>query len=206
MGLTREFIRYVESRAIGIETNIGKGIGYSFGLALLLVFGGLLMNHFFYIGLKMGAEVKVILTNTILRKSFKLNAKARHEFPSGKITSLITTDLSRIEIAALFQPLLICLPIPIVIAIIILIVNIRVSAVIGIVVFIVFLGFISFGAAKLFAYRDIVSKITDRRVTLIREILNNLKIIKYYCWEQPFLENLTKVRGEEVDLILKFKL
>lgn len=26
--LTREFIRYVESRAIGIETNIGKGIGY----------------------------------------------------------------------------------------------------------------------------------------------------------------------------------
>ncbi|RCK59331.1 Oligomycin resistance ATP-dependent permease YOR1 [Candida viswanathii] len=203
--LTKALINYVENRTLGIEKNVGKGVGYSFGVALLMVATGLLMNHFFYIGMKMGAEVKVVLTNAILRKSFKLDAKARHDFPSGKITSLITTDLSRIEIAAVFQPLLICLPVPIIIAIVILIVNIRVSAVIGIVIFLVFLGFISFGAAKLFSYRDVVSKITDKRVSLIKEILNNLKMIKFYCWEQPFLDNLKKVRAEEVDIILKIQ-
>ncbi|KAL6450072.1 YOR1 Oligomycin resistance ATP-dependent permease YOR1 [Candida maltosa Xu316] len=203
--LNKYLITYVQNRTLGIESNVGKGIGYSFGVALLMAVTGLLVNHFFYIAQKIGGETKALLTNAILDKSFKLDAKGKHQFPTGKITSFITTDLSRIEIAAIFQPLLICIPLPIIIAIVILVVNIRVSAVIGIVIFLFFLCFIGFGAAKLITYRDIVSKITDRRVSLIKEILNNLKMIKYYSWEHPYHQKLTQVRNEEMDVIFKIQ-
>ncbi|KAI5957078.1 hypothetical protein KGF54_000006 [Candida jiufengensis] len=203
--LTKRLINFVEEKTLGIVSKVGKGIGFSFGVVAIMFLSTILFNHFMYIGSVMGAKVKAILTKAILDKSFKLNAESRHRFPQGKITSLITTDLSRIEIACLLQPLLICLPVPIIIAIVILIVNIKVSAVIGIVVFVLFLGVISIGAKKLFEYRDIVSKITDKRVNLMKEILNNLKMIKYYSWEHPYHRNIMKVRGEEIDLILKIQ-
>ncbi|KAI5960857.1 uncharacterized protein KGF55_004427 [Candida pseudojiufengensis] len=203
--VTKYLIRFVEEKTLGIVTKVGKGIGYSIGVVCLMFISNILFNHFLYIGSVMGAKVKAILTKAILDKSFKLNSESRHKYPQSKITSLITTDLSRIEIACLLQPLLLCLPVPIIIAIVILIVNIRVSAVIGVVIFIIFLGIISIGAKKLFEYRDIVSKITDKRVNLMKEILNNLKMIKYYSWEHPYHKNIMKVRGEEINMILKIQ-
>ncbi|CAD1808437.1 unnamed protein product [Candida parapsilosis] len=203
--LTKELINFVERRSLGLNTNIGQGIGYSLGVVFMMLFSNLMFNHFMYIGQSMGALVKALLTKAVLNKAFKFNAESRHKFPQSKLTSIITTDLSRVEIACMFQPLLLCLPVPIAIAIVILVVNIRVSAVIGIVIFIIFLGCISFGAKKLFAYRDAVSKITDKRVNFMKEILNNLKMIKFYSWEHPYHENVRKIRGEEVDMILKIQ-
>lgn len=39
----------------------------------------------------------------------------------------------------------------------------------------------------------------------MKEILNNLKMIKFYLWEHPYHENVRKIRGEEVDMILKIQ-
>ncbi|RLV95999.1 Oligomycin resistance ATP-dependent permease YOR1 [Spathaspora sp. JA1] len=203
--LTKYLIRYVEARTMGLESSVGKSIGYSIGLALLMFLSGVTINHYFYRGLLVGGSTKALLTNVILNKSLKLNAQGRHKFPTGKITSIITTDLARIEIALLFQPLIIGLPAAAIIAIVILIVNIGVSALIGIATFILFLGLISIGAKKLFTYRDEVSKITDKRVHLMKEILNNLKMIKFYCWERPYHNKVIKVRNQEVDIILKIQ-
>ncbi|KAI5957077.1 hypothetical protein KGF54_000005 [Candida jiufengensis] len=140
--LKREIIISVFSALIsfislGTVSKVGEGIGLSFGVVTMMFLSTVFFNHYMYIGSVMGAKVKAILTKAILDKSFKLNAESRHKFPQGKITSLITTDLSRIEIACMFQPLLICLPVPIIIALAILIVNIKVSGVIGVVICVV---------------------------------------------------------------------
>ncbi|CAK9437315.1 uncharacterized protein LODBEIA_P16930 [Lodderomyces beijingensis] len=203
--LTKYLVQFVEERSLGTTSNVGKGIGYALGVVALMLISNTLFTHYFYYSGLMGSHAKALLTKAILRKSFKLNARSRHKYTQAKITSIITTDLSRVEIGFLFQPLLICLPVAIVIAIVILITNIKVAAVIGIVVFIVFLGFMSVGAGKLFAYRDVVSKITDKRVNLMKEILNNLKMIKYYSWEHPYHNNVTQVRGQEMQMILKMQ-
>ncbi|EGW34105.1 uncharacterized protein SPAPADRAFT_133715 [Spathaspora passalidarum NRRL Y-27907] len=203
--LTKYLIRYVEARTFGLQNSPGKAIGYSLGLTFMMFITGVMINHFFYMGLLVGGATKALLTNTILNKALKLNAKGRHKFPTGKITSMITTDLARIEIALIFQPLAIGLPVAAVIAIVILIVNIGVAAVIGIVIFLFFLAFLSVGAKKLFEYRDIVSKITDKRVNLIKEILNNLKMIKFYSWEHPYHKKVVQVRNQEVNVILKIQ-
>ncbi|KAG7661623.1 uncharacterized protein J8A68_004892 [[Candida] subhashii] len=203
--LSKYLIQFVQERALGLEPHPGKGIGYAFGVVLLSLTSGILFTHFFYWGFVMGTETKSLLTNEILKKSLKLSPEGRHKFPTGKITSMITTDLSRIEIAVIMQPLLICLPLPMIIAIVVLVVNIGVSAVVGIGIFLSFLGVLSVGAKKLFDLREVVSKITDKRVNLIKEILNNLKMIKYYSWELPYHRNIMLIRDQEVNIILKIQ-
>lgn len=47
-------------------------------------------------------------------------------------------------------------------------------------------------------YRKKALHTTDRRVNLMNEILSGIRIIKYYCWEKPFLRKIDKVREEEM--------
>ena len=47
-------------------------------------------------------------------------------------------------------------------------------------------------------YRAIISKKTDRRVRLLGEMINSMRIIKMYVWEGFFLQKLMRYRKEEM--------
>ncbi|KAK6197526.1 P-loop containing nucleoside triphosphate hydrolase protein, partial [Scheffersomyces amazonensis] len=152
-----------------------------------------------------GAQAKAVLTKALLDKSFVLSATSRHKYPTGKITSMMGTDLSRIDFAIGFQPFLFMFPIPIAIATAILIVNIGVSALVGIVILFLFMVAIAFTTKKLFAYRFSANKYTDGRVNFIKEALNNLKIIKFYSWEPPYHANISNIRQKEMSIIYRMQ-
>lgn len=203
--LTKRLIYFVEQRSLGMNVHIGEGIGYAFGSTVLTFVSGLSINHYYYQSQSVGIKARSVLTHFILAKSLKLNAKSKNEYDTGKITSLITTDLARIELACMYQPILLLLPIPLIISIVILITNIGVSAVISIAIFLVFLVGIAYSTKKLFLFREAASKLTDARVTIVKEVINSLKTIKYYSWEIPFFSNVMKARLEEINFILKIQ-
>lgn len=203
--LSKKLIAYVEIKAMGHEPGIGRGIGYSFGAAILVFVIGVLINHFFYRSMLTGAQAKAVLTKALLDKSFKLDAKAKHKFPSGKVTSMLGTDLARIDFALGFQPFLIVFPIPIGIAIGILCDNIGAVSLIGVAILMVFMIGIAFSTGKLFAYRKKANFFTDSRVNYIKEVLNNLKVIKFYSWEPPYHENISEVRRKEMKIIYRMQ-
>ncbi|KAI5966908.1 uncharacterized protein KGF55_000317 [Candida pseudojiufengensis] len=203
--LTKKLIQYVEMKALGHETGIGKGLGYSFGVTALIFVVGVLINHFFYRSMITGAQAKAVLTKALLDKSFKLSAEAKHKYPVGKITSMLGTDLSRIDFALGFQPFLFVFPIPIAIAIAILVVNIGVASLVGVAILLVFMVGIAAATGKLFAFRKTANFFTDSRVNYIKEALNNLKIIKFYSWEPPYHENISDIRKKEMRIIYKMQ-
>lgn len=203
--LTKKLIRFVELHALGLENSMGKGSGYAVGSSLMVAVIGLFINHFFYRAMLTGAQVKAVLTKAILDKSFKLDAEGKNKYPSGKITSMMGTDLARIDFAIGFQPFAIIFPIPVAIAIAILIYNIGVSALVGIGMLLFFMVFMAFSAKKLFKYRSKANKYTDSRVNYIKEVLNNLKIIKYYSWEPPYHENISDIRRKEMGIIFRMQ-
>ena len=45
------------------------------------------------------------------------------------------------------------------------------------------------------------SSITDQRVRLTQEILNGIRVIKFYAWESSFLKRLSDLRDKEISLI-----
>ncbi|RLV90454.1 Oligomycin resistance ATP-dependent permease YOR1 [Spathaspora sp. JA1] len=203
--LTKKLIRYVELKALGVETGVGRGVGYSIGSAVIIFIVGVLINHFFYRSMLTGAQAKAVLTKALLDKSFKLNAEARHKYPVGKITSMLGTDLSRIDFALGFQPFLICFPVPIGIAIGILIWNIGVAALVGVAILVVFMCCIAVSTGALFKYRKKANVFTDSRVDHIKEALNNLKVIKFYSWEPPYHDNISNIRQQEMKIIYRMQ-
>lgn len=204
--LTKKLIEFVERRAFGLETNIGRGIGYSLGASFFVLTTGILLNHFFYRSMLTGAQAKAVLIKAILTKSFLLSAESKHKYPTGKITSLMGTDLARVDFAIGLQPIIVTFPIPFGASIAILVVNIGASAVVGIAIMLVFMGAIGWCIGKLIGYRQRASKYTDQRVEYIKEILANLKIIKYYAWEPPYHKSLSEVRKKEMRLVFNMQL
>ncbi|KAI5953784.1 hypothetical protein KGF57_003993 [Candida theae] len=203
--VTRQLIDFVEYKYFGVYTTYNRGIGLTFGAVILIFVNGLLLNHFFHNSMICGAQAKAILTKALLKKSFNLNSKSRYLFPAGRVTSLMSTDLSRIDLAIGFQPLVLCFPIPMIIAVIILVINIGVSALAGIGLFIVSLVVCVLLTKKLYTTREKVVKYTDERVSLMREILNNLKIIKFYAWEMAYKASILKIRHKEMKYLFTIK-
>lgn len=203
--ITKRLIDFVEYRYFGIETTYNKGIGYTLGAVVLIFINGLLLNHYFHNAMVTGAAVKLILTKDVLLKSFTMLAKAKHKFSVGRITSLMSTDLLRIDLAVGFQPLVVCFPIPVIIAVVLLLENIGVTSLVGIGLFIVSLVACVLLTSKLFFTRETVVKYTDERISLMREVLNNLKVIKFYAWELAYKANITKVREREMRYLFTIK-
>lgn len=204
--LTKQLIRFVEHYSDpDRNVKIGVGIGYAIGCSLATVVTGFLFNHFTHVGLTLGIKVKSILTAAVLAKSFKLLPASRRKHTLGKITSLMGTDLSRVELGCFFLPLLMILPVSLAIAIAILAINIGVSTLIGLAVFIGFLVAIGFGTSKMFSYRTKITKLTDIRVDIVKEVIHNLKMIKFYSWELPYLSKVINARSAEIEAILKIQ-
>lgn len=203
--LTRRLIDFVENRYFGLERTLNKGIGYTLGSVVLIFINGLLLNHYFHNAMVTGAQTKSILTKALLLKSFNLSSKSKFKFPIGRITSLMSTDLARIDLAIGFQPLVVCFPIPVIIAVVLLLTSIGVASLAGIGLFIVSLIICVLLTTKLFITRTTVVKYTDDRIGLMREALNSLKIIKFYAWELAYKMNITQVREKEMKYLFSIK-
>jgi len=203
--ITKALINYVEKKMYVPNLPIGKGVGYSIGVSFVLAFSGIMINHFLHNSITTGAHCKSILTTALLKKSFKANAETRHKYTSGKVTSLMGTDLARIDLAIGFQPFAITFPIPVIISITLLIVNIGVSALAGIAIFIISITIIGGAAGSLMKMRKGANQFTDQRVGLMREILQSMKMIKFYSWEDAYEKNVTEKRNREVSIIFKMQ-
>ena len=203
--ITRRLIDFVQDRYFGLETTYNKGIAYTIGAVVLIFINGLLLNHFFHKAMATGACVKLVLTKDVLVKSFALLAQLRRRFPAGQITSLMSTDLLRVDLAVGFQPLVVCFPIPVVIAVVLLLHNIGVTSLVGIGLFFVSLVACVLLTSKLFFTREAVVEHTDERIGLMREVLAHLKVIKFYAWELAYKANITKVREREMRYLFTIK-
>lgn len=199
--LVRYLILFVEDKANNENVSMGKGVGYAVGVALLSAASAVFNHHFVYRATTTGAQARSLLTKVIFDKSCKLSARARHDYPIGTLTAIMGTDVSRVDFALGYQPYFVVFIFPTAIAIALLVVNIGVSSLVGIGVMIFFLVSLGLLTIRLATLRRSVSKYTNRRVNYIKEVLYNLKAIKYYSWEESYVENITEVRKSEMRLV-----
>lgn len=199
--LIRKLIQYVSLKNYGIEEGIGKGVGYALGVTFMILFNGIAMNYSFYKAMCVGTLAKSVLTKAILEKAYVLDEKSKHNFPVGKITSIMGADLSRVDFALTVQPFILTAPVPIICAIIILLVTIGVSALVGIGIMIIFMTAMVYVTKKVFKWRKGANIYTDRRVDYIKECLNNLRMIKFYSWEPPYFKSISDSRKTEMGIV-----
>lgn len=204
--LTKRLIRFVEEKAYFPHLHVNKGVGYAIGACLMMFLNGILFNHFFHASMICGVQARSVLIKAAMKKMFKASGYAHHKFPNGKVTSFVTTDLSRLEFALSFQPFLAGFPAILAICIVQLIVNLGPISLAGVGVF--FGGFcISLFAFKwILALRISANIFTDQRITMMREVLTNMKMVKYYAWEDAYEKNIQDIRSKEISRVRRMQM
>lgn len=203
--LSKPLITYVTLKAEGIEEGIGKGIGYALGLTLLLLFAFILNNSVFYYSAITASQLKALLTKAILTKAFNADSKSRHDFSASKLTSLANTDTSKIELAVTLLPICSAVPASMTVAIVLLAVNLGVTMLVSLGVIVVFLVILALSAMEMGKHRKISLKYTDMRVNFTKEIVNYLKIIKLYSWEDSYRARTEDARKNEAKHLVRLQ-
>lgn len=200
----RHLIEYVHHRASG-EKMGNYGYGLAVGVSFLVYFVGLMYAHFFNDASFTAGEIKGVLTKVLLDKSFKLSKKSKKKFPPSSVTALLGNDLSKIDLAANYFPFILALPLGLAITITLLAINLGGASLSGIAWFMLVTCFILFSTKKLMKWRKTANIFTDARVSALKEVLGNMKMIKYYAWEIPFNKIITKMRNDEMNTVLRIQ-
>ncbi|CAH6718182.1 oligomycin resistance ATP-dependent permease Yor1p [[Candida] jaroonii] len=202
---TRKLIEYVGLKASGVETGIGKGVGYAIGCTASVTVCYILGNLYMYYAGMTGSQAKSILTKFLIKKAFVADDLSKHEYPVSKLTTFMATDLSKIDLAFNLAPFLFSFVPAFAIAVAILAVNIGAPMAVGLGVIILFCIASAILTTLMIKLRIASLVFTDRRVSYIKEVVDNLKIIKLYSWEEPYSENIKKARTQETRRLYKLQ-
>ncbi|KAF9466027.1 multidrug resistance-associated ABC transporter [Collybia nuda] len=182
---------------------VAYGIGLAIGLFALQGISSLFANHHIHRGMTMGLSMRTGVIGIIFRKSLRISGRARLIHPTGKITTMISTDASRLDRFATYGHNLWAAPLQIIIAVILLVVNLGYSGFIG-------LGVIVLGIPIELSLVRIMRnqrkqgvRITDTRVRLMTEVLQGIRFLKFYAWETFYLNKISTLRTREVSTIRK---
>ncbi|KAF9932287.1 hypothetical protein FBU30_008582, partial [Linnemannia zychae] len=151
--------------------------------------------------IKVGIYMRTALVDLVFRKATTLSTKSHLLYPDGAIINLMSTDISRIDNAGLPLSILFSMPIFITLVMGILIYMMGPAALLGAVILMSLNPIQAWGTSKLAPVRKKASQFADARIKLSSEILQGIKVIKFYTWENSFLAKLAAIRSEELALI-----
>ncbi|XP_071951643.1 ATP-binding cassette sub-family C member 5-like isoform X2 [Antedon mediterranea] len=149
----------------------------------------------FYLNTRWGMRLRTAIVHAVYRKIMRirnLNGKT-----AGEIMNLCTSDGQRVLDMVLFLPFLFVGPVLAISGWIYTGILIGPSAILGTGVFFLFfpLQMVIFKIVS--SLRESAVSITDARVSKMDEIISNIKVIKMYAWELPFINKIAKVRLNE---------
>ncbi|KAJ8082655.1 hypothetical protein PM082_008511 [Marasmius tenuissimus] len=150
-----------------------------------------------------GLSIRSGLIGNIFRKSLRLSGRARTEHSVGKITTMIATDATRLDRFCAFGHNIWVAPIQIAIGIGLLIGNLGVSALVGLAVLVLSFPVQFILVRIMFNQRKKGVAITDSRARLTNEVLQGIRLIKGYAWEDFYTTMVGNLRQKEVRTIRK---
>ncbi|KAJ7284355.1 multidrug resistance-associated ABC transporter [Mycena rebaudengoi] len=128
----------------------------------------------------------------------RLSARARLEHSVAQTTTIISTDSTRLDRYAMFGHNFWVSPIQILLGIGLLLGNLGYSGLVGLGVLL--LGFpLQYILVRImFLQRSMGVEITDSRVRLTNEVLQGIRLIKYYAWEDFYTHQIGTLRQREI--------
>ncbi|TEB30865.1 multidrug resistance-associated ABC transporter [Coprinellus micaceus] len=179
-----------------------RGIGFGIGLAVAVFamqeIAMLMMNHSVQISMTTGLSVRTGVIGSIFRKSLRISGRGRADHSVGQITTMISADATRMDRFTYFGHVLWIAPIQLAIGIGLLIGNLGYSALVGLGVLVISFPLQIMIVRVMFKQRMKGLKFTDRRVRLTTEVLQGIRLLKYFAWEGFYMNEITGLRRKEI--------
>lgn len=197
--LLQQFIVY-----FGSEDRKPPVVGLSIATAIFFCSVGKYtsMNRFAAIHFRIRSQVYSSLGTFVYRKAVNLSAEARKNKNSGEVINNLAVDVTKISQLAMYA-FVVNLPFRLLIGIWALYRLLGVSALFGFATAVVLVPLSSKISTSISGLVKKNMKIRDERLKLTSEILQSIKSIKLYAWEQPMLKRLFSIRNDKELIMAK---
>jgi ABC-type multidrug transport system fused ATPase/permease subunit len=197
--IIRELVNFVTKP----EMPVHLGYIWASVLFLLQVAASLLMNQFLHNVFLIALTMRAAFYGVIYIKSTKLSSASRQTYNAGKVTNIITSDVHRVEDFFIFGTMIWVAPLQVVAVVTLLCILLGWAALAGVALLVALIPLQNLLMAQLINIRKNVAPITDKRVNLTKELIEGIRVIKYFTWEKPFLGRISTLRESELVLVFQ---
>ncbi|KAJ7510427.1 ABC protein [Mycena galericulata] len=208
--LVKAIINFAKARAAAKEAgteppSIGRGVGMTLGLFCVVVMASIFQHQFFWRSMTTGVLARAALTASIYKRGVRLTGKARTTLTNSVILNHVSTDVSRIDACAQWFHAAWTAPIQVTVCLIILLTQLGPSALAGFSLFVFIIPIQQHIMSRQFRTRGLSMKFTDQRAKVLLEVLGSMRVVKYFCYEVPFLKRIFDIRQNEIRGIRKIQ-
>ena len=184
---------------------------YMIGLWLSTVVKAVVDGQVYFTGRRVGNRMRAVLIDLLYQKSLKRANVANvtkqdddDQASVGKIVTLMSVDTEQIRMfVSYWHEWFIVQPLSVIIALVGLYNILGLSAFAGVATIVALIPIGSFLGNIIRRLQMSLMKTTDARVTLMNELLNGIRIIKYFAWERHFIKKVNEAREKELNNIFK---
>ena len=193
----------INSLMLGYIVNYINGksdqvIPYIVIYSVLLVYNSISYNYSFHKSFILIGRIKSILTEMVFEKALNTYyGEVSQGAQAGKITSLISADLEFLDGAAVL-PMMGCIPTFILGGAVLLWFSLGISGIIGLIIAVFHLPIILYFGKLFGRFRIVTAALGDSRMKMITNLIEGIRIIKLYGWENPYLDSLFDKRAKEI--------
>ncbi len=195
-------ISFIENGSTSTFLIFGTHVHAGFIYAFLLFFGQILQNFFlnayFHRCYRIGMQARACVVSAIYEKSLRVSMSEQHGASTGAIVNLMSNDANRIMRIASYGHNLWSAPFQVITAFTLLMLYIGPSCIVGILVVLISIPTKKYLANKMIVLRKGVINMTEQRVKLINDVLQGIRVIKLYAWENSFLTLISNIRKKEM--------
>lgn len=199
--LLRLLIRFVNDYSDSVEMGeplpLTRGFMIAGGMFLVSVTQTAFLHQYFQRAFDLGMRIKSALTSVIYNKSLVLSNETKQGSNTGDIVNLMSVDVQRLQDLVQNLQIVWSGPFQIFMCLYSLHGLLGNSMWAGVAIMVVMIPINALLARYQRKLQKTQMKYKDERSRLISEILNNIKSLKLYGWEHPYLGKLNHVRNDK---------
>ncbi|XP_003727446.1 multidrug resistance-associated protein 7 [Strongylocentrotus purpuratus] len=181
------------------------GYYYALGLFLVTFSAAMLGTHFNYQISKIQIQVRAALITTVYRKSLSVSATTLSAFTTGQIVNFMSVDTGRIVNFCNSFHAFWSLPFEVAVALYLLYQQVGVSFLAGLAFAILLMPLTKCLMERIQKLNTDMMKQKDGRVKIMNEVLNGIRVIKFYAWERHFKKQIDDLRQDELSSLKGIK-
>ncbi|KAL6466399.1 hypothetical protein MHYP_G00242030 [Metynnis hypsauchen] len=188
------------------DKSIYEWQGYIYAVLLVIVafLQSVFLQQYFHRCFVLGMKVRTAIMAAVYKKALVVSNDARKESTVGETVNLMSADAQRFNDVTNFIHLLWSCPLQIILSIVFLWIELGPSVLAGLLVMVLMVPINGLLATKSKTFQMKNMKLKDRRMKIMNEILNGIKILKLYAWEPSFEAQVQDIRDQELKVMKKF--
>lgn len=163
----------------------------------------LLQNNSQVLMMHISVFSRAAISSLLYNKSMLVSPSGRALTSTGQVVNLMSNDTNQIQMFFNFVSYSVFAPLQIILSIILIFQQVGNATWVGVALMAAFGPLNTLIFSLLGKYRRKTLIYTDKRVKLMNEIMNGIRIIKFYAWEKPFQQEVDKYRKAELKALTK---